>query len=344
MTSPGLPSPGPAVATTPAPDPGSSAAPRGLPSGAAVICCYTPLRLTATVAAVGSVLAQDVPLKTVVVVDHHDGLLALLRAELTGRPQVRVLPSTGVPGLSGARNTGVAATEADVVLFLDDDAVAEPGWAAALLACFTDPAVMAAGGTVEPAWEGGSAPAWFPAEFGWVVGCSYTGQYTGPPGGRARVRNPIGASMAVRRSAVDLVGGFSSALGRVGTLPVGCEETELCLRIDRELPGSTVLLEPASRVRHLVPVQRQRVGYAVRRCFHEGRSKAAVARIARSASGLRTEADYTRTVLPRAVARHLRRAAGGSAADARAAFTLIAGLSAAVAGFGLETVRGRLRR
>lgn len=330
MTSPGLPSPGPAVTT--APDPAA-----GLLSGAAVICCYTPLRTADTLAAVRSVQAQAVPLELVVVVDHHDRLLARLRAEL---PEVRVLPSAGEPGLSGARNTGVTATTAEVVLFLDDDAVAEPGWAEALLGCFADPAVMAAGGTVEPAWEGGAAPAWFPAEFGWVVGCSYTGQ----PTGRARVRNPIGASMAVRRSALDRVGGFSSALGRVGTLPVGCEETELCLRIDRELPGSTVLLEPAGRVRHRVPVQRQRVGYAVRRCFHEGRSKAAVARISRSTSGLRTEADYTRTVLPRAVARHLRRAAAGSAADARAAFTLVAGLTAAVAGFGLETVRGRLRR
>lgn len=338
MTGPGLPQPGPAATATRA----DAAA---LLGGAVVICCYTPLRLAATVAAVRSVQAQTAPVDLVVVVDHHDGLLARLRAEL---PEVRVVPSTGEPGLSGARNTGVAATDADVVLFLDDDAVADPGWAAALLGCFADPAVMAAGGTVEPDWEGGRAPAWFPAEFGWVVGCSYTGQLP-DPGGRARVRNPIGASMAIRRAALDRVGGFSSALGRVGTLPVGCEETELCLRIGRGIPGATVLLEPAGRVRHLVPVQRQQVRYAIRRCFHEGRSKAAVARLAGAGTptggdALRAEAEYTRRVLPRAVARHLRRAAAGSGADALAAFTLVAGLTAAVAGFTLETCRARFRR
>ena len=32
------------------------------------------------------------------------------------------------------------------------------------------------GGRVDPDWEGGARPRWFPAEFGWVVGCSYTGQ------------------------------------------------------------------------------------------------------------------------------------------------------------------------
>ena len=39
------------------------------------------------------------------------------------------------------------------------------------------PTVLGVGGAAIPAWET-AAPAWWPNEFGWVVGCSYRGQPT----------------------------------------------------------------------------------------------------------------------------------------------------------------------
>ena len=321
---------------------GEPASQRARPTGTAVICCYTERRWDLLLASVTSVTAQRNRVRALVVVDHNDGLLARLRAAL---PDVEVLPSEGAPGLSGARNTGVTHSDTEVVLFLDDDAVAAPDWAGTLLDCFADPRVAAAGGRVDPDWAGGHPPGWFPAEFGWVVGCSYTGQ----PVTRAPVRNPIGASMAVRRSAFARAGGFSDALGRVGTLPVGCEETELCIRIAHRDPDALVLLDPAAGVLHHVPAERQRVRYLVRRCYHEGRSKSAVARLSGAAGpgagadSLRTEADYARKVLPRALVRHAGRGLRGSAADLAAAGVLVAGLAAAVLGFTVQTVRDRRR-
>jgi glucosyl-dolichyl phosphate glucuronosyltransferase len=97
-----------------------------------IICAYTVERWDDTMQAVASVQAQQpTPNEIILVVDHNPELLTRL-AE--GLPGVRVVSSTNERGSSGARNTGVALATGDIVAFLDDDAVAQPGWLAALTA------------------------------------------------------------------------------------------------------------------------------------------------------------------------------------------------------------------
>jgi len=312
------------------------------PTFAVVICAYTVDRWPLLLAAVASVrdqlLAGD---RLLVVVDHNPELLHRLRAELAPGPDLVVLPNTEARGLSGARNTGVRASTHTVVGFLDDDAVARPGWLATLREAFAaDDSVTVVGTTVEPRWEGGRPPRWFPAEFGWVVGCGYRGL----PVARTPIRNPIGASMAVRRSAFALAGEFSEVVGRVGALPVGCEETEFCIRVARTVPDAVVLHEPGSAVDHVVPRARQTLRYFVRRCFHEGRSKWAVTRLGGSRAGLSAERRYLRVVLPSAVARGVATAVrrGDVHALVRSAVVLL-GLSVTVTGFGAAAIGSRGR-
>ena len=81
-------------------------------------------------------------------------------------------------------------------------------------------------------------PRWLPPEFDWVVGCSYRGL----PETVSVVRNPIGASMSLRTSLALEAGGFDDAVGRVGTSPRGCEETELAIRLTASPPGVDHLL------------------------------------------------------------------------------------------------------
>lgn len=265
-----------------------------------VICAYTPARWGQLQAAVRSVLDQDPrPLEIVVVVDHCPQLESAAR-EAFAVDGVHVVSNRGARGLSGARNTGTACAQGNVIIFLDDDAVALPGWLAAHARHYDHPDVLGVGGRVLPDWED-SAPKWFPHEFGWVVGCSYTGQ----PATTAPIRNPIGANMSFRRLSIEAAGGFSESLGRVGSSPVGCEETELSIRVTVAHPGGRILHEPQATVRHKVPSTRGTWAYFRRRCWAEGRSKARVSELVRSRHALASERAYVRTVLPGGVRRNL---------------------------------------
>jgi hypothetical protein len=178
-----------------------------------------------------------------------------------------------------------------------------------------------------------------PAEFDWVVGCTYRGM----PTTTAPVRNLIGANMSMRRDVFEAVGGFRTDVGRVGTRPLGCEETELCIRAAQRMPGTRMVFAPSARVRHRVTDERTRWHYFRDRCWSEGLSKAVVSRHAGRADGLSSERRYVTSTLPRGVARALldtvvRHDPGGVA---RAA-AIVAGVTITTAGYAAGTVRGRL--
>jgi GT2 family glycosyltransferase len=303
-----------------------------------IICAYTLDRWDQLVEAVGSVHTQSTPAaEVIVVVDHNDELLERATRTFAGGVTT-VLPNIQRRGLAGARNTGVEASGGDVVVFLDDDARATPGWLEEMCRHYADPAVIGVGGLVVPLWADG-VPAWFPPEFGWVVGCSYTGQ----PERTAQVRNPIGANMSFRRDPVLAVGGFRVEVGRVGADALGGEETELSIRLGQHYPGTRILHEPAAVVHHHVPADRGRWAYYRRRCWAEGVSKAQVRRLSSADQALGSERAYVRRALPLGVARDVNAsvAAGNTAGIVRAG-AIVSGLALTVGGYATATARTRL--
>lgn len=303
-----------------------------------IICAYTEARWDDLRAAVSSVQRQNVaPAEIIVVIDHNDRLLQRARAEIAG---VTVLENQESRGLSGARNTGVKAARGALIAFLDDDAVAEPDWLDLLARACDAPEVLGCGGLIEPAWQTGK-PAWFPEEFNWVVGCSYRGL----PETRSAVRNLIGSSMCIRREVFEAVGDFRSEVGRVDKHPVGCEETELCIRAQRHWPGRAFLYEPASRIRHVVPGSRAQWSYFCSRCFFEGRSKAQVAQLAGARDGLSSERAYTLSVLPKGVVRNLAQAfAHRDVNGITQAAAIVAGLAITTFGYVTGALKQTLAR
>ncbi|ARE33024.1 hypothetical protein A0W34_06505 [Rhodococcus sp. BH4] len=294
-----------------------------------VICAYSMSRLEMLLAAVdaATVQANGPGDEVVVVIDHNESMLAHVRAHVpTG---VRVVPNTAEQGLSGARNCGISAGNGHLVAFLDDDAILRTGGIDAIRATMSaDPTIAAVGGAVHARYEGSKAR-WFPEEFGWVVGCDYRGL---PPDGE-QIRNPIGACMAVRRTALESIGGFSSELGRVGTLPVGCEETLMGIKIRQRDRTAKILRVCDFAVDHFVPADRQQFRYFRRRCFYEGRSKRILTQAVGSADGLSNERAYVVGVLSSGIFTAAKDSIRGDRfAPARAA-ALIFGFLATLLGF-----------
>jgi GT2 family glycosyltransferase len=277
-----------------------------------VICAYTDRRWDDVHAAVASVRAQELaPQEIILVVDHNPDLHARLSASL---PDVTVVENRHDRGLSGGKNTGVAVARGDVVAFLDDDAVAAPSWLAAFAEHYDDPRIAGVGGLTLPLWPGstpsadmiarpvpestGRRPRWFPEEFDWTVGCTYRGLVAGP------VRNLMGGNASFRREIFPIAGGFDSGIGRsFNKRPLGCEETEFCIRLRQRSPESELVYDDRAVIWHRVPSERARFAYFRERCYAEGLSKALVTRSVGTQDGLASERAHALRTLPRGALR-----------------------------------------
>ena len=303
-----------------------------------VICAHTERRWDDTLAAVGSVRAQTHAAKELIaVVDHNRPLYERLKSAL---PDATVVENREQQGLSGGKNTGIAMASGQVVAFLDDDAVADPNWLKFMIDSYGEPGVVGVGGLTLPNWDT-QRPSWFPEEFDWVVGCTYVGM----PTQRAPVRNLLGGNASFRREVFEKVGGFKSGIGRAqGKRPLGCEETEFCIRLNQQLPGAVLLFDNRATIWHRVGAERSRFGYYRSRCYAEGLSKAMVTRSVGANDGLSSERRYTASVLPQGVARGLAETLHGDGTGLGRAGAIVAGLATVTAGYGVGVLRGITER
>ena len=156
------------------------------------------------------------------------------------------------PGLSVARNTGIAHSKGQIIAFTDDDVIVHADWIARLQRGFTNPQVMAVTGLVLPAQLETESQIIFEMDRGYFS-WGYrkrtfdrqffqATKHLGVPVWRIGA----GANMAFRREIFELVGNFDERLGAGAS---GCsEDSEMWYRILAE--GWMCHYEPAAVVFH----------------------------------------------------------------------------------------------
>jgi GT2 family glycosyltransferase len=300
-----------------------------------IIAAHDLVRFHHLEAAVGSLHAQTrSPRSIIVVTDHAPALFERASREL----RATVRENVGTPGASGARNTGARSAAGRALAFLDDDAVAEPGWVEALAAHLATSEAPGVAGRIRPAWEGPAGPSWFPEEFLWVVGASYRGM----PIREGRVRNGWSNNMCVRREAFEAVGGFREGFGKLGDVNRP-EDTDFCLRVNHYFGGFAWVDAPDAVVWHHVSASRSTAGFFIRRCFNEGRGKALLRSMSGSA-GMSTELSYTLRALPLGFAGGVADAVRGRPTGLARAGAVAAGFTATAVGYAFERLIAPLRR
>jgi glycosyltransferase involved in cell wall biosynthesis len=179
------------------------------------------------------------------------------------------------PGLSKARNAGMAAAQAPWLWYLDDDAVPFADWpetvGAAITAAGADTAII--GGRVIPRFAPGTdAPKLTPR---WLALLSCVDDDA--PGLVADGHNIVGANLVVRLSALKAAGGFSEKLGRKGDKLLSGEEVLLIEHFhDR---GLKCAYDPRFRVHHKISAERLKVKWAGDRAYWEGYSRLVVMKL-----------------------------------------------------------------
>lgn len=166
--------------------------------------------------------------------------------------------------VSAARNAGAAAVTTDIVLFVDDDNLADPGLCSSLVKLFEHNSEIYAAGPLMRSLSTGKI---------WCAGVrrlALTGQtiyigYGADDWDETWSRNTteLPNCFAVRRDIFNSIGGFDSRL-----FPINFEEADLAARLKKQY-GSGFLVEPSAVIYHDV-AEHMTVGSVLLRSLHHG--------------------------------------------------------------------------
>lgn len=220
-----------------------------------------------------SLQSQDYPRLSIMVVDNAPTTnLTALAVEASDGPHTVSYVLEPKPGLSRARNRSIREVDSEIIAWIDDDEIADHGWAVELAGAFQDSEdVCAVCGIMLPGELDTPAQIWFEQYGGHNKGRGFDPEVFSPA--TAAVQHPLfplppfgtGGNMAMRTAAVGMFGEFDPALG-AGTRSMGGEDTRAIT--DLLLAGGTVRYQPTAVTWHfhrrdLPSLERQLYGYGV---------------------------------------------------------------------------------
>ena len=239
------------------------------PKLSVVVCTYNRYDLLPD--ALTSLRAQDCEegfLEIIVVDNSPDQFAAAAFGQQYHDDAVIRYLTEPMPGLSNARNVGTGAARANIVAFIDDDAIAAPDWARQIVDAFGEFATRSGG--MRPGLIGGRvAPRWVRPKPDWLpdsqLGCLSIVDW----GEALRELKPsewvAGCNLAFDKELLISLGGFSLALGRKGggLALLSNEEIELMDKV--RASGRACVYAPRASVEHVIDPARLTRGWFRRR-------------------------------------------------------------------------------
>lgn len=190
-----------------------------------------------------SLVAQDYPAKQIIVADSSSNHATKELVESRGGMDYLYVERAH-NNMPRSRNEGMKLVRGEVIVFIDDDATAHPGWLSNLMSCYEDPAVGCAGGRVIEMNRENTV-----VLGGEIVGKVYgDGHYVG--NFSVETDTPLevdwvpGCNMSYRREAAEAAGGFDENY----TITNACEERDFATRV--RLAGWKVLYHPRAVIDH----------------------------------------------------------------------------------------------
>jgi glucosyl-dolichyl phosphate glucuronosyltransferase len=258
-----------------------------------IVCTYKLDNYDNLTAAIDSLLAQSYPAKEIlVVVDGNQALQKKVLSDYGTKPAVRSILLKENRGVSEARNAGIKDSKGDILVFMDDDAVAAEDWLDHLLNTYREFDALSVGGKILPVWPE-RRPDYFPEELDWLVGATNDGF---AEDNVTKVRNTFGPNMSFKREVFQKVGLFNKVFGFIGHSYVQAEEPELALRMKRKF-GKEVMYNPKAVVYHKITPLKLKVVVLLKRSFFQGYSKALLRKLDSSADSITTEKSYLKYML-----------------------------------------------
>jgi glycosyltransferase involved in cell wall biosynthesis len=202
--------------------------------------------------AIDSVLAQQKVSRDDLEIIVVDNTPPAERQPVRNVDQCNQFVTEDISGLSRARNIGIQAAHADLIAFLDDDAIASPTWAFEAIELFnSNPDWDVIGGRILAKYPDNQKPIWIDSKLEEFLSC--IDWPVDQPTSMADGVWIAGANMIFRRQVFQRGLGFDERLGRNGTSSLlSNDETELFEAIGKD----RIYYVPQMAVDHVIPVGR----------------------------------------------------------------------------------------
>jgi glucosyl-dolichyl phosphate glucuronosyltransferase len=229
--------------------------------------------------AIGSILDQSLPAEyyEIIIVDNgssDDTKTVVESLKSKNSKKIRYVHESE-PGLHNGRHRGVREAVGDILVFVDDDIIADPIWLEMILKTFNDSDVALVGGKVLPKWEG-EVPPWIDVfknktEYGWTIGYLSLLDF-----GNASKEIPgkfvFGCNFSIRKDVLYECGGFHPD-GMPDELIQYRGDGETALAVAIQARGYRIIYEPKAAIYHRVPFERLTIEYFCQRAFNQGISE-----------------------------------------------------------------------